>query len=58
MTDSDLTRPPLAAAAGAPRYRLVALAGAGALALAAVALWARHGSTLFVDMLALVTSCF
>ncbi len=56
MTDSDMhvqTR-----AAGEARILRYAWVGFAALALVAAALWARHGSTLFVDMLALVTSCF
>lgn len=47
-----------ASTAGEAQILRYAAAGFAVLALAAAALWARHGSTLFVDMLALVTSCF
>ena len=56
MTDSSLQT--VTRTSGEARLARYALAGFAALALAAAALWARHGSTLAVDMLALVTSCF
>lgn len=56
MTDSNIQTE--ARAGGEARLTRYALAGFAVLALAAAALWARHGATLFVDMLALVTSCF